>query len=150
METKTICPKCKSEETQVIDSRDTDPRSIRRRRECEKCHYRFTTYEKIEQSLLVGKRNGHTEPFEREKIIRGIEIAANGRLTAEEADRIADEIERKLLEGGERTTSSVKIGSLVIRRLKKIDEIAYLRFTSVYKDFKNIESFEEELIKLRK
>ena len=144
------CPKCKSEETQVIDSRDTDPRSIRRRRECEKCHHRFTTYEKIEQSLMVEKRNGRTEPFEREKIIRGVEIAANGRITDEEANRIADEVEQKLLEGGEQTISSVKIGNLVIRRLKKIDEIAYLRFTSVYKDFKNIESFEEELIRLRK
>jgi len=145
------CPKCKSEETQVIDSRDTDTRNIRRRRECEKCRYRFTTYEKVEQiRLMVEKRNGRVEPFEREKIIRGIEIAANGRLTAEEADGVADEIEQKLLEGGEQTASSVKIGNLVIRRLKKIDEIAYLRFTSVYKDFKNIESFEEELTRLKK
>jgi len=99
---------------------------------------------------MVEKRNGRTEPFEREKIIRGVEIAANGRITDEEANRIADEVEQKLLEGGEQTISSVKIGNLVIRRLKKIDEIAYLRFTSVYKDFKNIESFEEELIRLRK
>jgi len=146
-----ICPKCKNENTQVVDSRDIDPRSIRRRRECERCKFRFTTFERIEPvRLVVVKRDGSTEPFNRDKIIRGIQIASNGRIDEEKILDIVDEIEQKLIESRDSSVASRKIGNMVINRLKKLDEISYLRFTSVYKNFKDIESFEEELVKLKK
>jgi transcriptional repressor NrdR len=146
-----ICPKCKNENTQVVDSRDIDPRSIRRRRECERCKFRFTTFERIEPvRLVVVKRDGSTEPFNRDKIIRGIQIASNGRIDEEKILDIVDEIEQKLIESRDSSVTSRKIGNMVINRLKKLDEISYLRFTSVYKNFKDIESFEEELVKLKK
>ena len=145
------CPKCLSAETSVIDSRDTDERTIRRRRECEACDFRFTTYEKIElQRLNVRKRGGSTEPFEREKIIKGIQIAASDRLEKEEVVKIADEIERRVISSAENPFSTKKIGNMVINRLKKLDEVAYLRFASVYKNFQDIDSFKDELTKLKK
>lgn len=145
------CPKCNSDEIQVIDSRDVDERTIRRRRECEKCKFRFSSYERIETArLTVIKRNGELEPFDREKIIKGILIAANGRIEDEKIEKIANEIELKLLEDEGRTVSSKKIGNMVIARLKKIDEVVYLRYASVYKNFENISSFEQELTKLKK
>jgi transcriptional repressor NrdR len=146
-----ICPKCKNENTQVVDSRDVDSRSIRRRRECDRCKFRFTTFERVEPvRLVVIKRDGSTEPFDRDKIIRGIQIASNGRIDEEKILDIVDEIEQKLIESGDSSIASKKIGNMVISRLKKVDEIAYLRFTSVYKNFQDIESFEEELVKLKK
>ena len=146
-----ICPKCKSENTQVVDSRDVDPRSVRRRRECDKCRFRFTTFERVEPvRLVVIKRDGNTEGFERDKITRGIQIASNGRIDEEKILDIVDEIEQKLIESGESSVTSKKIGNMVIGRLKRVDEVAYLRFASVYKNFQDIESFEEELVKLKK
>ena len=145
------CPKCNLDKIQVIDSRDVDERTIRRRRECEHCKFRFSSYERIETTkLVVIKRNGKQEPFDREKIIKGISIAANGRIEDEKIEKIANEIELKLLEDEERTITSKKIGSLVIAKLKKIDEITYIRFASVYKNFEDIDTFERELIKLKK
>lgn len=145
------CQKCKSEDTQVIDSRDVDLKTIRRRRECQSCKYRFTTYERLEPiKLMVAKRTGRVEPFSRDKVIKGISIAAKDRIGIDFIQDIADEIEQKLIETGESQTTSKKIGNLVISRLKKIDHVSYLRFASVYKNFKDIESFEDELEKLRR
>lgn len=145
------CPKCKKEKTQVKDSRALDGRTIRRRRECEGCLFRFTTYERIEQSkIIVVKRNGKTEPFEREKIIRGMNIASNGKIEDAIISDTADEIEQKLIESAQTQVNTKKIGQFVGAKLKKLDEIAYLRFISVYKGFDDISSFEQELIKLKK
>lgn len=145
-----ICPKCKSSETQVIDSRDVDARSIRRRRECEKCEFRFTSYERIEPvKLSVIKRDGRIEPFDREKILKGMETAAHDRIGPELLNEIIDEIESRLAESGDSAVATRKIGNMVIERLKKIDEISYLRFVSVYKNFQKISSFEQELTKLK-
>jgi len=146
-----ICPKCKATKIQVIDSRDVDARTIRRRRECEKCKFRFTAYETIEQvKIHVEKRDGSSEPFDREKIIQGIMVASNGRIPDDKIFDIADEIEQKVIESAEGQIASKKIGNMVTTRLKKIDEVSYLRFASVYKNFKDIDSFEEELVKLKK
>lgn len=145
------CPKCHSEHIQVIDSRDVDERTIRRRRECDKCNFRFTSYERIEPiKTSVLKSDGRSESFDRNKIIKGISIAANGRISKEDINKLADEIETKIAEGGENVVSSKKIGNLVIKKLKKMDDVAYIRFTSVYKNFQDIGSFEQELEKLRK
>jgi len=146
-----ICPKCKKSESQVVDSRDVDSRSIRRRRECLKCHFRFTTYERLEfTNLHVIKRDGKTEIFDRTKIIRGIGIAAKDRIGVELIEEIAEDIEIKIAQNPENSIQSRRIGNMVMSRLKKIDEISYLRFASVYKNFEDIESFEEELEKLKK
>lgn len=146
-----ICPKCKSEKLSVIDSRDVDEKAVRRRRECEECGYRFTTYERVEPiKLSVLKRTGSIEPFDKSKIFKGIIIASNGRITSEEVEEIVDDIEQKFAECSESVVPSRKIGNLVIARLKKRDEISYLRYASVYKNFQNIDSFEEELEKLKK
>jgi len=146
-----LCPKCKSDQTQVIDSREADAKSIRRRRECEKCEYRFTTYERIEPvNLTVLKRSGKIEPFDREKIIRGITIAAKDRIDKKTISDIADEVEGKLLEAGESQIPAKMIGNVVINKLNRIDKVSYLRFASVYKNFEDIGSFEEELEKLKK
>lgn len=146
-----LCPKCRSEKVQVIDSRDVDERTIRRRRECDDCSFRFTAYERIEPTKIsVAKTDGKTEPFDRDKIIKGVEIASNGRIETETIKMLADEIETKLSEDNETTVTSKKIGNMVIKKLKKIDEISYIRFASVYKNFQDLDSFEEELEKLKK
>lgn len=146
-----ICPKCRSNRIQVIDSRDVDDRTIRRRRDCEKCHFRFTSYERIEPSRIsVIKSDGRSEQFDRNKIIKGVEIAANGRIGIDKIEKLADDIETKIAEETDNVISSKKIGNMVIRKLKKLDEVAYIRFTSVYKNFQDIDSFEEELEKLKK
>ncbi len=145
------CPKCKNKNISVIDSRDVDDKTVRRRRNCDDCHYRFTTYERIEPvKLNVIKRSGNVEPFDRTKIIRGIKLSSSGRIPDDQIESIADEIEVKLVNSNNPGVSSRQIGDLVIRKLKKIDKISYLRFTSVYKDFENIGSFEKELTKLKK
>ena len=146
-----LCPKCRKGESQVVDSRDVDSRSIRRRRECLKCHFRFTTYERLEfVNLHVIKRDSSVEPFDRTKIIRGIGVAAKDRIGIELIEEIAEDIEIKIAQTPENGVHSRKIGNMVMARLKKIDEISYLRFASVYKNFEDIESFEEELEKLKK
>lgn len=146
-----LCPKCKSPDISVVDSREYDQRTIRRRRECETCKHRFSTYERIEAvRLQVSKRTGRNEPFDRDKIAKGIKIAASDRLTPAEIEEIVDDVEKRLVEFQEPIVPSKKIGNLVIRKLKRVDEIAYLRFASVYKNFQDISSFEQELIKLKK
>jgi len=146
-----ICPKCKQENISVIDSRDVDDRTIRRRRECEKCGYRYTTYERVEPAPInVIKRSGEVEPFAREKIVRGVKISSGGRIPDDKIEQIADEIEVKLTDNKKTEVRSRYIGDMVIRRLKKLDKISYLRFTSVYKNFEDLGSFQQELTKLKK
>lgn len=145
-----LCPHCRKEDSQVIDSRDVDESTIRRRRACPKCRYRFTTYEKIEPlKLTVIKRDDRLEPYRREKLERGIRIACQKRIPDEQIDNLIDVIEQELIITGTDEIPSRKIGDLVISKLKEIDEIAYLRFTSVYKGFKSLKSFEKELKKLK-
>lgn len=146
-----LCPKCKSSETSVFDTRDYDSKTIKRRRECEECHFRFSTFEKYEAAKInIQKTDGRIEAYDREKITLGIKLAANHRISDNIIDDIVDSVESKLFEIKEDNIPSKKIGNLVIKQIKKIDEITYLRFASVYKNFKNLDSFEQELIKLKK
>lgn len=147
---KMLCPKCK-QETFVIDSRDIETTVIRRRRECEDCNHRFTTYERIEPiNITVVKRDGSHELYDRDKIKRGILLAIQKRTIPEqEIEEIIDRVETKLSQIGEDEILSRKIGELVIRELRELDEVAYLRFASVYKAFKSAKSFEKELEKLK-
>lgn len=144
------CPSCKFEATRVIDSREVE-NSIRRRRECLKCGYRFTTYERLEMpSVLVIKRSGQREIFDREKILRGIQKACEKRpISANKMNEIVSEVEREIIEMGENEISSKKIGEMISEKLKNLDEVAYIRFASVYRQFKDIKSFEKELQKLK-
>lgn len=144
-----LCPKCKNE-TSVVDSRDIEDTVIRRRRECDNCNYRFTTYERTEPvNITVLKRDGAPQAYDREKIKRGILIATQKRTNSEqEIEDILDRIESKLFEIGKSEIQSRKIGELVIKELLKLDEVAYLRFASVYKSFRSAKSFKKELEKL--
>jgi len=146
------CPKCRQNSTAVIDSRDVEHNSVRRRRECEACNYRFTTYEKAEPvKFTVAKKDGQVEPYQRQKMIRGMRIAIEKRGIGDEVlEEVADRIEQKIIAQNLENVPSTKIGDLVIKELRSLDEIAYLRFTSVYKEFKTRRSFEKELAKLNK
>ncbi len=147
------CLFCGHTESKVIDSRSTDDgTTIRRRRECLQCGKRFTTYEKIEtMPIIVIKKDGTRETFNREKISNGILRACEKRpVTLNDIDRIIDDIESKLCNMLEREVSSEKIGEMVMERLQKLDDIAYVRFASVYRQFKDINSFMDELAKIIK
>lgn len=142
------CPKCHNNNSRVIDSRQTDDgRAIRRRRECENCGYRFTTFERIEETpLLVIKKNGAREEFNREKILRGLIRSAEKRPVAmEQMEQIVDHVEQRVRELGENEISSNLIGEYVMEDLKEVDEIAYIRFASVYRQFKDMSVFLKEL-----
>lgn len=142
------CPYCKKD-TKVVDKRETtDVNSTRRRRECLKCARRFTTYERLEVEITVMKKGGATEPFNREKIVEGLSKACEKRLSTEQLDGIADSIEQELRKKDICEVSSKKIGDMVVKRLKSIDKVAYLRFTSVYREFEDVKMFEQELKKL--
>ncbi|KIL46287.1 transcriptional regulator NrdR [Jeotgalibacillus campisalis] len=145
------CPSCHENTTRVIDSRQIDEgKAIRRRRECESCHYRFTTFEKVEEiPLIVVKKDGIREEFSREKILRGLIRACEKRpVPFEELENISSSIERELRNQGISETPSVDIGELVMDRLAKVDEVAYVRFASVYRQFKDINVFIDELKEL--
>ncbi|MBI3333616.1 MAG: transcriptional repressor NrdR [Candidatus Omnitrophica bacterium] len=145
------CPYCGSNEDKVIDSREaSDGAAIRRRRECLKCQRRTTTYERLEEpSLLVVKRDGRREPFDRKKILAGIQKACEKRpVPAERIESLVDEIEREMAKEFEKEVSSVQIGERVIQRLSELDEVAYVRFASVYRSFKDINQFMKELREL--
>lgn len=144
------CPACKFEATRVIDSREVE-NSIRRRRECLKCNYRFTTYERLEMpAILVVKKDGRREIFDREKILKGVQKACEKRpISAEEINHLIEEVEKQVVEIGESEIKSKKIGEIVSEKLKELDEVAYIRFASVYRQFKDIKSFERELQKLK-
>lgn len=147
------CIKCGYEESKVIDSRSSEEgNSIRRRRECLKCKNRFTTYEKIEYTpISVIKKTGERQPFNRDKVTKGIMRACEKRpVSAEQIEKIVDEIEIELNNSMEKEIEASKIGEMVIAKLKEIDEIAYVRFASVYRQFKDINEFKKELNKLLK
>lgn len=147
------CPFCEYEESKVIDSRPTDEgEAIRRRRECLKCGKRFTTYEKIENiPLMVVKKDGSRQMFDRVKLLNGIMRACEKRpVPTDDMERIVNDIETATQNFLEREISSQKIGEMVMERLQKIDEVAYVRFASVYRQFKDINTFVEEVNKLLK
>jgi transcriptional repressor NrdR len=144
-----FCSRCKSEDTAVIDSRlAEDGRAVRRRRECPKCSHRFTTFERQELStLIVVKRDGTREPYSRSKIERGIWLACAKRaVTQEQVDTLLTKLEDKWAANKE--VSSSDIGNDVMRELKKLDKVAYIRFASIHREFKDVEEFKEELGKL--
>ena len=145
------CPYCGCEESKVIDSRPTDDgERIRRRRECLKCGKRFTTYEMVESfPLMVIKRDESREPFDREKLRSGIMRACEKRpVSMGMIDKIVDSIERKLQNSFDREVTSNVIGEYAMEMLRETDEVAYVRFASVYRQFKDINTFMEELSKL--
>ena len=145
------CPKCGYIDSKVVDSRQSEDRkTIRRRRECLKCKHRFTTYERDEETpLVVQKKDGTTEEFDREKILKGIIRAAEKRPVSIEAmNEIVDSIEKELSNSMARQIKSKKIGEMVMDRLKDVDEISYVRFASVYRSFKDTQSFYDELKKM--
>ncbi len=142
------CPFCGAPDTKVVDSRSTDGGLvIRRRRKCPSCAKRFTTFERFEQyPVAVIKRSGDKEPYRREKILAGLKKAFEKRpITTKEIEDLVSEIECELRERGEKEVHSSIIGMLVLKKLKDLDEVAYLRFASVYKDFKDITEFQLEL-----
>ena len=145
------CPFCGYNESKVIDSRPAEEgATIRRRRECLACQKRFTTYEIIERlPLVVVKRDGSRQTFDKVKLINGMVRACEKRPVAlTTLEKIADEIEQELQSGLEREVSTVNIGEMVMNRLKSVDEVAYVRFASVYRSFKYINTFMDELTKL--
>ncbi|MGQ9705633.1 MAG: transcriptional regulator NrdR [bacterium] len=143
------CPYCSEDDDRVIDTRPIEGGNIiRRRRECVKCGKRFTTYERVErlEILLVRKRDESIEPFDREKIMRGIMKACEKRpIEPEKMEAIVSNIEQELYNRGEREVSSVEIGEKVMSALKGLDEVAYVRFASVYRQFKDVEQFLGEI-----
>ncbi|MBW2027666.1 MAG: transcriptional repressor NrdR [Deltaproteobacteria bacterium] len=150
------CPYCTKKDNKVIDSRlSKDGRTIRRRRECIDCGRRFTTYEKLEEVLpMVVKRDGRREPFNREKIIEGIKKACQKRpISITQIEEFVDSLELFFQELGKKEVDSVEIGEKVINSLKEWDEVAYVRFASVYRQFKDINEFMaelEEMLRARK
>ncbi|WP_053364305.1 transcriptional regulator NrdR [Bacillus sp. FJAT-27251] len=142
------CPTCHNNSTRVLDSRPVDEgRSIRRRRECEACSYRFTTFEKVEEiPLIVVKKEGTREEFNREKLLRGLIKACEKRPVAlQQLEDIVSEVEKELRSQGVAEVKSENIGEMVMDRLAKVDEVAYVRFASVYRQFKDINVFIDEL-----
>lgn len=147
------CPSCGYLESKVIDSRPSDDgSSIRRRRECLKCNNRFTTYERlIDNPLLVIKNDGSSEAYDRTKLMRGLLIACAKRpISPEQIDSLVDSIENELRTAPKNEVASKELGDMVLVRLAKLDEVAYVRFASVYKDFQNLEGFYATLEELRK
>lgn len=143
------CPICQADDDKVIDSRDAEGgRLIRRRRECQTCAHRFTTFERIEArvNLSVVKKDGSRVPYEREKLLKGLHTACYKRQVAEaQLEKLADEVEEALLACGEKEVPSADIGMLVIGRLKELDHVAFLRFASVYLNPEKVEVLFEAL-----
>ena len=134
------CPFCGNENTKVIDSRPTDDSSIRRRRQCEECGKRFTTYEKVEtMPLMVIKKDNNREPYNREKIVAGIVRSCHKRpISLEKINQTVDEIENQIFNLEEKEVTTTEIGTIVMDKLKELDEVAYVRFASVYREFKDV------------
>jgi len=147
------CPRCGHLDSRVVDSRGSPGGdAIRRRRQCSECNGRFTTYERVEESLpLVIKKDGRREAFDRAKLASGLEAACQKRsVSAEEIEGVVEAVERGLLEGGARELSSSRIGEAVMSRLRNVDDVAYVRFASVYRSFKDIDEFMDELSSILK
>lgn len=147
------CPYCECEESKVVDSRPIESgQAIRRRRECIKCNKRFTTYENIEEvPLIIIKKDGNRQVYNRSKLLNGIIRACEKRpVSIEQMEQIVDEIEKTLYNSMEKEITTVYVGELVMDILKDIDEVAYVRFASVYRQFKDLNTFMNELEKLIK
>ncbi|MCC6333242.1 MAG: transcriptional repressor NrdR [Myxococcales bacterium] len=145
------CPFCQAADTRVLDSRDSaEGTIIRRRRECETCKRRFTTYERVEElNPLVVKKDGRREQFDRDKLLAGLKKACEKRpVSVEQVEALVTEIERTLQELGEKEIPSSTVGELVMERLSALDEVAYVRFASVYRSFRDIAEFMDELKEL--
>ena len=142
------CPFCKRDDSKVLDSRESAEGTVtRRRRECLGCHKRFTTYERVEELMpLVVKKDGRREPYDREKLISGLQKAVEKRpVSMEQLDSLVAEVEARILERGEKEVPSSLVGEEVMRRLRTLDQVAYVRFASVYRSFRDIEEFMDEL-----
>ena len=143
-----FCPYCGNEEDKVVDSRTAEEgRAIRRRRECLNCGRRYTTFERAEEvPLVVAKRNGIEEPFEIDKVISGIRMAVKNRpVTEAEVTALAEDVEEAMRADSRRPIPTSEIGREVLERLRELDDVAYLRFASVYKDFQELDDFEREM-----
>jgi len=149
--TSLLCPTCRKSETRVVDSRD-DENVVRRRRECldPRCKHRFTTYERMEAPrLFVVKKDGRREQFSREKILGGLRRACEKRPVSEsQMEGVAADLERDLFARGESEVPSTTIGEKLMEALRNLDKVAYIRFASVYRQFRDVESFQEELATL--
>ncbi|GAB4392238.1 MAG: transcriptional regulator NrdR [Gammaproteobacteria bacterium] len=145
------CPFCDAEETKVIDSRLVDAYKIRRRRECPQCQTRFTTYESVELIMpWVIKRNGQREAFSEMKLRAGIERALQKRrVSAEAIDDVIKNIIQRLRASGEREVRSLNLGEMVMEALRSLDEVAYVRFASVYRQFQDVDAFHEEITRMK-
>lgn len=146
------CSQCQQVDTKVIESRDVaEGEAIRRRRECIQCQHRFTTYERVERpQLIVIKNNGNRELYNREKLLAGLYRACEKTsVTSMQLEQMISDIEKEIYACGEQEISSTKIGDLVMDRLSKLDEVAYVRFASVYRRFKDIAGFEKELLQIK-
>ena len=147
------CIKCNHLDSKVVESRDIgDGSSIRRRRQCLDCDHRFTTYERVEVPyLMVVKKDGSSELFDRTKLLSGLNKAIQKRpVSPQQLEELVDNVERSIHECGETEIPSTRVGELVMDRLMEIDQVAYVRFASVYRSFADVASFEEELKKLKK
>ena len=147
------CPYCNYEETQVIDTRETENlETTRRRRECLKCGKRFTTYERVEEAeIIVVKKDGKRERFERQKLLNGILKACEKRhVSLDKIEKLVDDVESDLRKRDSVEVESKVIGELAMKKLKTLDKVAYIRFASVYREFEDLDRFEEELEKLQK
>ncbi|NOZ80881.1 MAG: transcriptional repressor NrdR [DPANN group archaeon] len=147
------CPYCSHEALKVVDKRDTEDNiAIRRRRECLKCQKRFTTYERIELlNIHVIKRDGSKQGFDREKIRRGLLIATQKRdISLDRIEDMVDSIEASIRSKNQKEINSSTIGELVLKKLKRLDKVAYIRFAAVYRSFTDLDSFRQELEKLEK
>ncbi len=145
------CPYCREMDSRVVDSRLAAGGTVTwRRRECDGCKRRFTTYERVEHTLpTVVKKDGEREPFDREKLLRSLRIACNKRpVSADALEEHAEALERELAESGEKEVPSLVIGERVMERLKTLDDVAYVRFASVYRSFRDIDEFMVEMSKL--
>lgn len=146
------CPFCNHADSDVIDTRDTDDLRIRRRRECAKCGRRFTTYEETEkEDLFVIKKDGRREKFDRHKLLSGVQKACEKRpVSVEETEEIANWVEGRIRKTDKQEVKSSEIGEFVMEKLRKVDDVAYIRFASVYRSFTDIDSFEKYLKGLKK
>lgn len=146
------CPFCGKDNTKVIDSRPTEDSSIRRRRQCDECGKRFTTYEKVEtMPIIVIKKDNNREPYDREKLVAGIVRSCHKRpVSLSQINAMVDELETQIFNTGEKEIPTTTIGMIVMDKLKELDEVAYVRFASVYREFKDVNTFMDEIKKILK
>lgn len=146
------CPYCRSENLKTLETRDSQDNTVRRRKECVQCGRRFTTYEYVESvELMVRKKDGRLERFDLNKIIRGLQKACEKRpVTMEQIHELAEHVRKELTMSGKEEVSSQEIGDLVVKCLKKLDRVAYVRFASVYRRFEEPEDFQRLLREVRK